>query len=109
MESKTYIVNNEPFEVQEMSKSQMEFDKLKTSVKELFIAIWELEKVLAMLSLLLIVSYSTLSFVSWLLQVPQDGKLKLAGSVILVAVLSVKLSIDKVAKRLKKHGKVTKI
>ncbi len=109
MENKTYIVNNEPFEVQEMSKTQREFDKLKIKVKELFVAIWELEKLLAKLSLLLIISYGTLSFVSWILQVTQSGSLKLLCSVVLVAVLSVKLSIDKVAKRLKKHGKITKI
>lgn len=109
MESKTYIVNNEPFEVQEISKTQEMFDKVKVKAKELLKTFLELELIMTTLTVLLIAFYWTLTFTSWILKVPQDGKLKLALSVVLVSALCIMFSLDYIGKRIKKHGKVTKI
>ena len=105
MESKTYIVNNEPFEVQEMSKTQKMFDTVKAKAKELLKTFWELEMIMATLIALLVAFYWTLTFTSWILKVPQDGKMKLALSVVLVSALCIMFSLDYIGKRIKKHGK----
>jgi glucan phosphoethanolaminetransferase (alkaline phosphatase superfamily) len=105
MESKTYIVNNEPFEVQEMSKTQKMFDTVKVKAKELLKTFLELELIMATLTALLIAFYWTLTFTSWILKVPQDDKMKLALSVVLVSALCIMFSLDDIGKRIKKHGK----